>query len=89
MAEAKRLWQQRHPGLVNERTQVFHSAEARPELLTQPSLVMRMWDNFKQDVVDPMARLGLDPLKGRDLDTQVMALLQRARQAAVQTGRMR
>ena len=32
-------------------------AEARPELLTQPSLVMRMWDNFKQGVVDLMARL--------------------------------
>jgi len=61
-------------------------AEARPELLTRPSLVMQMWDNFKDSVKDLMARLGLDPLEGRDLDAQVMDLLKRARRSAVQGG---
>lgn len=61
-------------------------AEARPELLNKPSLVSVMWGNFKESVVDLMTRMGLEPPQGKDLDTQVMALLQRARQSAVKGG---
>ena len=58
-------------------------AESSPELLRQDSVLRQMWLKFTEMVQDVRAHLGMDPLKGADLDTQVMALLSRARQAAV------
>lgn len=61
-------------------------AESSPELLKQNSVLSQMWQKFTEMVQDVRAHLGMDPLKGADLDTQVMALLSRARQAAVKGG---
>lgn len=61
-------------------------AESSPELLKQDSALKQMWQKFTEMVQDVRAHLGMDPLKGADLDTQVKALLSRARQAAVKGG---
>ncbi|SKA95067.1 hypothetical protein SAMN02745166_02260 [Prosthecobacter debontii] len=58
-------------------------AETDMSLLESQPLLKQMWETLKQAATDLMAKWGIDRLKGKDLDTQVREMMNRARGAAV------
>lgn len=62
-------------------------AETDMRLLESQPLLKQMWETLKQAATDLMAKWGIDRLNGKDLDTQVREMMNRARAAAVKSAR--
>lgn len=58
-------------------------AETDMSLLESQPLLKQMWETLKQSATDLLAKMGYDRLRGKDLDTQVREMMNRARVAAV------